>query len=321
MALKYLLNRKSLLDFGHPQKPWDIFISAYNNSERVKTIYEKVNAPQKHWVILPEYGYTPEECAQLPDKIVPQLNANEEQVAREITKSVMNRRRRLIAREDLVKQKVCIDITGFMRPQIMYMIRQMHERGLNTFDVIYTEPQQYARKEDTTFSGEEIEIVRQVMGYEGAHTDETTNDILILGVGYDDDPMSRVINEKDSAKLIQLLSLPSLSADMYQESILRLDRTDAPSALDEQTIFAPANDPFVIAYELSSKCRAMEKRGAITNMYLCPLATKPQALGFSLFYLHELQDKAASILFPFVKKYHKETSTGVGKTWLYEVTL
>ena len=52
---------------------------------------------------------------------------------------------------------------------------------------------------------------------------------------------------------------------------------------------------------------------------LSPLATKPQALGFALFYLQELLDQPASVLFPFSRRYERETSNGVGRVWSYEI--
>lgn len=40
---------------------WDLFLSAYNDSDRVKIVYNKVNALNKHWLIMPDYEYDPEE--------------------------------------------------------------------------------------------------------------------------------------------------------------------------------------------------------------------------------------------------------------------
>src|SRR5580658_4376694 len=43
--------------------------------------------------------------------------------------------------------------------------------------------------------------------------------------------------------------------------------------------------------------------------YLSPLATKPQVLGFALYYLTECRNTAASLIFPFCQAYDQETST------------
>ena len=54
---------------------------------------------------------------------------------------------------------------------------------------------------------------------------------------------------------------------------------------------------------------------------LCSLATKVQALGFGLFYLTEMETAAASIILPSIESYSRETSTGVGRSWLYPINL
>ncbi len=180
---------------------------------------------------------------------------------------------------------------------------------------------EYEKKENTQFT-RDVCSVRQVSGYEGTHIDEVANDVLIVGVGYDDELISRVINDKDSAQIVHMLSLPSLSADMYQESILRLTKnTSLKDMTDSQIFFAPANDPFVVAAELSKKINELRTIHNSRNIYLSPLATKPQALGFALCYLNELIDSPASVIFPFSNSYNRETSKGIGRTWLYEVCL
>ena len=55
----------------------------------------------------------------------------------------------------------------------------------------------------------------------------------------------------------------------------------------------------------------------ITNLYLSPLATKAQAIGFVLFYLTECENKSTSIIFPFSQTYERETSVGLSRVWLH----
>jgi hypothetical protein len=314
LDLKYLSNRKYSIEWGANEPRWSLFISAYNESERVRSVFDRMQADKKLWIILPEYEYSPTEVTNLNGSLYCAEADSESTVVKKILE--------VVGQDEISKPGVCIDITGFMRPHILFLLHLLKTIGVEEISMMYTEPDRYARKEHTTFSKEEITCVRQVHGYEGVHQDEMENDVLLVGIGYDDALISRVINDKDSARLVQMLSLPSLSADMYQESILRLDRTgttDIASGAD--VIFAPANDPFVIASELSAKVIEMKRSGTFGNLYLCPLATKPQALGFGLFYLHELRDEAASIVFPFSRSYSRETSTGLGRSWIYEVGL
>jgi hypothetical protein len=310
--LEYLLDCKAALDPASMQ--WDIFISAYNDSERVKTIFTQVKAQKKYWVSIPEYDY---EDIEIPNDGI-HLTSTSRNEADFVAESISP------IKDDLIKSRVCIDITGFMRPHILYILYYFKTIGLNSFDVLYSEPQHYKRKEDTEFTVDGVKDVRQINGYEGIHNmTDHTNDILIVGVGYDHDLISRTIMSKDAARLIQLRSLPSLSADMYQESILRLERASSAigNVADDTVYFSSANDPYVTAAVLSEAYQKISKYRAITNLYLCPLATKVQALGFGLFYQRELVGQSASIIFPFSTRYNRETTGGLGRSWVYPILL
>lgn len=312
MNLHYLKNKKSVLNRSKQNNPhWDFFISAYNDNDRVKLVFDSILAGKKYWLALPEYDYSESELPSNAQVIQFSIR-NEDSVIHDLVDTH-------IGNDAFKNSRFCIDITGFLRPHILKLVQYIHCLGIKKFDIIYTEPEQYGRKENTQFT-RDVSFVRQVSGFEGTHIDDVAHDILIIGVGYDDELISRVISDKDSATIIQLLSLPSLSADMYQESILRLERSSTLSDMnDEHIFFAPANDPFVVASELSKKINQL-RRGPVHNIYLSPLATKPQTLGFALYYLNELVDQPASIVFPFSKSYFRETSKGIGRTWLYEIT-
>jgi hypothetical protein len=290
----------------------DIFISCFNDSERVRSLYSSILAEEKIWIIIPEYKY---EKTEYPKEFYLYDDSSNEAdlIINTIGKCMKN----------MNEKKICIDITGFMRPQIIFLINYLYVNNIRRFDLFYSEPSSYSKKSETSFALSDVEEVRQIASYEGYHNISTDNDVLILGVGYDHELMSRVILTKDKAHLIVLFGLPSLSADMYQESILRFQRVSALSTRisNDNTFFASANDPFVTAGVLSTIYKQLASRGNISNLYLCPLATKPQALGFSLFYLNELKEKPASIIFPFSPLYSKETSKGIGRIWLYPIYL
>ena len=308
-CLDYMKSEARVSDLS---EVWDVFISAFNGSARVQAVFGAAQAGRKIWVALPEYHYEASECPAV-DCLCMHGGANEAEVAEKVADYAG------ISADS--NAKICIDMTGFMRPHILAIVRLLADLGISRYHMMYTEPDQYIRKEHTPFSGEDVSCVRQVIGYEGIHNDDVSRDFMILGMGYDDGLVSRVVGDKDGARIVRLMSLPSLSADMYQESILRLDRTGVVSASDSDdwVVFAPANDPFVVAAELSEVVSRIEMRGDITNLYLCPLATKVQALGFALFYMAQLRDAPASVIFPFADSYERETSLGVGKTWLYEI--
>ena len=84
-------------------------------------------------------------------------------------------------------------------------------------------------------------------------------------------------------------------------------------------MFAPANDPFVTASILSERIELERRRRAVSNLYLTPLGTKPQALGFALFYEMECVGTNTSIIFPFSEGYERETTEGIARTWVYQL--
>ena len=112
---------------------------------------------------------------------------------------------------------------------------------------------------------------------------------------------------------------------MYQENVIRAslaaESIGSNFFQDRNYFFAPANDPFVTASVLQDIVRKLEEKHKVTNLYLSPLSTKPQVLGFALYYLTEQIDKSASIIFPISEKYTRETSKGISKVWKYTVEM
>jgi hypothetical protein len=226
---------------------------------------------------------------------------------------------------DAGAKTICVDITGFIRPYLIFLLRWLAERGVRRFDALYTEPDAYSDREQTRFSDESVVEIRQVAGFEGTHNADTSNDYLIIGAGFDNELIAQVAENKASSKKIQMFGLPSLRADMYQQNVLRAYRAEEAvgrSTADESsTCFAPANDPFVTASTLRDIVSRISARKPITNLYLSPLATKPQVLGFAIYYLTERRNTATSLIFPFCEAYNQETTTGLSRIWKYTLEL
>jgi len=138
-----------------------------------------------------------------------------------------------------------------------------------------------------------------------------------------DQLISQVAKDKDNCRKIQVYGLPSLRPDMYQENILNANQASEALGVDPgnspKKKFAPANDPFVTAQTLNEIYLELNREKTITNLYLSPLATKPQALGFTLFYLFECQGKNISMIYPFCDSHAKTTSDGISRIWKYVV--
>ena len=291
--------------------PWDIFLSGYNLSDRVKDTFDRVEASEKWWLVFPEYQIA-------NDKLPPSTN-----LYRPETREEDIFVRGLFQTINVKECRLCIDCTGVLRPHLLFLIRYLAESGIRFVDVLYSEPEYYRAKEMTSFAGQVVDAVRSVRGYEGSPTPDA-GEIMIIGAGYDPHLIAAVCLARENALKIVLIGFPPLKPEMYQESILRI--AEAGESLNFERVgqhnayFVPANDPFETANVLHDIVeREVVQHGRETNIYLCPLATKAQALGFSLFYQAELLGSAASVYFPFSRYYSPDTSHGLARVWHYNI--
>ncbi|MEP6669183.1 MAG: hypothetical protein ABJF10_08525 [Chthoniobacter sp.] len=288
-------------------RSWDVFLSAYNASERVLKIFDAATAARKCWLICPEYGF---EANELPEGERFIGESAEESELISTFYSQLN--------VDLSRCSLCIDLTGFIRPHLLFLLRWLYASGVKRFEALYTEPGHYKAKEKTQFSKGGIREVRQVSGFEGSHKQDTSNDLLVVGAGYDSMLIKAVAESKNHARKVQLFGLPSLRADMYQENLIRAQQ--AEDALGEtERYFAPAHDPFVTANVIQTIVKDFQRTTNLTNLYLSPLATKAQVLGFALYYFGADQTREQSIVYPITSRYERETSRGVSRIWSYTV--
>jgi hypothetical protein len=288
-------------------RTWDRFVSAFDGSDRVTRVFDHVIANEKHFLNLPEYKH---DAASLPVGCFQAAVGDEAEAIGSYFDAMPIAQGRTL----------CVDISGFLRPHLIYLLRYLSANGIKKFDALYAEPSHYAQKAETTFAHENIAVVRQIAGYEGQHSIAQSHDVLILGAGYENHLVTRVAERKANARKIRLLGYPSLQADMYQESVLRLSRSAEALGEQVETLFAPAYDPFVAATVISRRVGELENAG-LTNLYLAPLSTKPHTLGFAIFYLYERLNTPTSIIFPFSESYAAQSSRGISRVWQYTVEL
>lgn len=294
---------------------FDLFLSAFNLSDRVRHVYDRVAAGAKLWLIQQEYNISSEDlpsedrfcsnapdesgyCLELVDKVQADLGS-------------------------LAGLSICLDSTGMLRPHLLCLLKLLQLSGVSQLYILYAEPETYKKQEHTTFSAGAISDVRPIHGFEGSPATESDDDLLIIGMGYDDRMIAEVAEDRAKADKIQLFGLPSLSADMYQQSVLRsrkaAEELSDPNFAEQNRAFAPANDPFGTASALSELVANRRRQKRISNLYLSPLGTKPQVIGFGLYHMFECALGGASIIFPFSKGYAAETGTGVSKIWMYTI--
>lgn len=289
---------------------WSIFISAYNLSERLGKIFEKVNADSKYWIAFPEYNFNEEELPENCNLIQVNRGTEAEQMLKVIDSIG------LISNPDA---SICIDSTGFLRAQLLFLLAYLKSKGIKKIDFLYSEPSRYSKKENTRFSDGLLYETRQIIGYQGNVNHTNKKDLLIVSAGYDTNLTAKVAQKIENAEIVPILGFPSLRADMFQENILRTidaEESFSPEAL-RMPLFSPASDPFEMAFVIKNYIDANNCLQNYEHIYLCPLSTKPLVLGMGLVYLNDFKNTNVSILYPFTESYSKETSIGISKIWKY----
>lgn len=293
--------------------PFDIFVSAYNSSDRVGRVFSEIRADRKIWLIHPEYKYEPIEEPDGFTKVCPNGIDEISQVDSLLADI-----------GDLSGKTLCVDITGFMRHVLVFLVAKLAHLGVAEFTALYSEPLEYVKQENTTFSTATAGIPRPVKGMGGSHH-SLGRDYLIIAVGYDHKLISEVTNHKDSSSVYPLFAFPSLSPDMYQQSAVSASNS-GDIALGDEWIsnrrFAPANDPFSTASILSEIVHDIDRKETFANIYLSPLSTKVQALGFAIYWQLEGRNRGATtMLLPECLTYSRETSIGLKRLWTYTIEL
>lgn len=299
---------------------YDVFISSFLDTERVKTPSMHVSRDKELWFV------SDMDCDNLflSGKNTVTLSQNNDYI----------RMMEAIKSLGLTDKKICIDATGFNIQYLLFLMRTMQYLKIKKFDVIYTEPQQYMNDEETQFT-DMFSEVDQILGLGGENTSETHNDLLIIAAGYDHSRIMDVANSKKHARKALLFGFPSISPSMFQENILRAYRAESAVGSDcfndmDRNIYAPAYDPFVTAQaihdyiEHSRKILKKEQGddADFTNIYFAPLSTKPHALGIVLYYLWKNGwFNNMTVLYPKCHNYISDNSKGIRRVWNYKFEL
>jgi hypothetical protein len=296
---------------------YDILISTFNRTERVRDIFEITNAQEKYVLVLPEYNgdiFIPSNRTIQ----IPVLYSDYSQLTKFLETLKLDE-----------NTKLCIDITGFIIPHMLFAIRYLQKRKkIKQINIIYTEPQKYTNEENTDFS-DFFHDVAQVLGFGGSPNPIVDNDLLIIASGYDDSRITDIASKKKHVKnKIQLFGFPPVQADMFQENMLRAYKAESAVGNEgfknlDLNLYAPASDPFVVAQTIKRYIDKEQRNKPFSNIYLAPVSTKPHALGMALYCLWENseEDKPISIIYPVCDKYFGDTAIGISKVWKYSIEL
>lgn len=284
-------------DFGE----YDLFLSGFDSCERTQVIFDRIKSARKIWVLFPHYQI---DNIETQEEIYTNNFYKEDEFFRQLIDDNT-------IKPDL---KICIDITGFIRPHLIFLTKYLSIMGIKKVDYLYTEPVRYKHAEETPFSGfiDDVKIIEGCGSID--NSPKTDNDILIITAGYDDKLIAKVAQYKSKIKhKYYILGLPSLQPDMYQENVLQI--YNAKESIGHiNTKYAPAHDPFITAQMIHE---IIEENKNYSNIYLSPLSTKPQALGIALYYLWNYDSKPVNIIFPYSNFYFSKTASGLKKTWKY----
>lgn len=297
---------------------YDIFISSFVNSDRILSLASNIRYKESLWLV------ENDDCQNLfvADKTKLIIQPNEDYLIIKQQLQSLN----------LQNKSICIDVTGFRIPYLLFLMRTLYEIGIKRFDMYYTEPQKYREAEDTIFS-DFFYDVKTIAGMTGLNTSETENDLMIIAAGYDHSRIIDVANSKKSAKKVLLFGFPALSPCMFQENIIKAYKAET-SVKDsfrniDSNIFSPAYDPFITAQAihdyveqkrvvLRKQCNNI--KADFTNIYLTPLSTKPHAIGMALYFIWEKGwHKNITMLYPLCGKYHLDNSDGIAHIWRYTI--
>jgi hypothetical protein len=282
---------------------YDFFLSAYDKCERTLKTYENVKSAKKIWFIFPHYKINIQDYPK--ENVYERIEFKEDDFfLKFIEDKTIN-----------IGSNICIDITGFIRPHLIYLLKYISFLGIKKIDLLYSEPTQYKHADETTFSGF-IDSIDPISGCSSANINPNTdNDLLIISAGYDDDLIAKVARNKSHCKKrFYILGFPSIQPDMYQESILKMENAKESIGENKQIRFAPAFDPFITAQVID---QIINENPDSTNIYLSPLSTKPQTIGMALYFMWNYNKHPLNIIFPYSKKYHTKLAIGIKRTWRY----
>lgn len=174
--------------------------------------------------------------------------------------------------------------------------------------------------ENTEFS-KNVQNPESICGFSALSDTPGGDEILIVSSGYNDELINIVSRDKEKSKRkIFITGFPSLQADMYQQSLIQLNKCKETIG-SKELLRAPAYDPFSTAQKIQDAIDKIRRDNSnISYIHLAPLSTKPHAIAMALVYLNN-PDLPINILYPRSDSYTLSHADGIKRTWLYSLEL
>ncbi len=285
---------------------YDVFVSAFDGCQRTITVYDKIDADEKHWIVFPQYD---QQHDSLPYNYISSEKLSESEFILDIIEKI-----------PFKNKKVCIDSTGFLIPHLIFLIQFFKRVGVLNFDMIYSEPASYKKAEETEFT-RSVNEPRPIEGFSASAKNVNGHDALVIFSGFNDALVTSVARNKSKSLYKYLITgFPSLQADMYQQNLIQLSKSKESIGETYVTYLkAPAYDPFVAANKLQGIVNdLMNDKYNIEYIHVAPLSTKPMAIASALVYLFN-PECPIDIIYPPSDTYTSGHALGIKRTWRYTI--
>lgn len=286
---------------------YDIFISAFDGCHRTLETYGKIISKMKYWLLFPQYSFP--NTMQLPQNALFSEEVTENGYINAVVDQMAN----------LNGSRICIDSTGFIIPHLMFLMMLLKRKGVKEYHILYSSPIKYSKDESTVFSIGANQT-RPIIGYSSSPKNVNGDDVLILLAGFNDTLLTNVARDKSKSKYKYLfVGFPPLQADMYQQSILQLNKSK--ETIGKTNVYyckAPAYDPFISASKIQKEIDRLGvgNRQDIGFIHIAPLSTKPMAIAAALVYMKN-PDLPIDVVYPTSDSYMCDHSEGISRTWRY----
>lgn len=313
MDYSYFYKRSFNINEVTPEVNYDLFLSAFDDCDRTKNIYNWVTATEKKWLLFPQYHYD----GDIGGDFFKSEAIDEDQFILDLFENGIGINSEM---------KLCIDCTGFLIPHLVFLMGYLDNIGVKSFDMIYTEPERYEDGENTRFS-EIVDPPKTIPGFSSRiSTIKNNREILIVTAGYHEELLIKTMNDKKHVHHKYCITgFPSLQPDMYQENILRIKSIKETIGERMEYLHSPAYDPFLAAQMFNDIVNKVYQSSLtntdLNNIYIAPISTKPQAIGAALFYLWNKDTLPINIIYPCSQNHILGHAIGVKRTWCYTIEL
>ena len=214
---------------------------------------------------------------------------------------------------EATSRAVVLDITVFTKRHLLMTLQWLHDLGSDPL-LLYTEPEDYDVSEHIPLSFG-LSSVEEIPGF-AASPDASRPLQVVLFLGYEGDRVLATYERLQPVDTILFVPDPAFR-ERWQGKSEIFNKDLIAMVGQERTLGADGIDPEAVASVLRHELGPEEERSQFCRM-ICPLGTKPQAVGAYL-YARRCVDPPALIYTSPLRHNHDFFSHGIRKTWMLEI--